>query len=123
VLRHYGKIAGENAPLPSVMMLQAPTFHGHALAVYLEMEKPADLPALSQAVAGEHVTVASPEDSSPSNVSSAGQADILVSVKNDPAQSNGVWIWAVADNLRISALTSVECAESMAAARPTGKIQ
>lgn len=123
VLRHYGKIAGENAPLPSVMILQAPTFHGHALALYLEMEKPAELTALSQAVAGEHVTVIPAEDTSPSNVSSAGQADILVSVKNDPAQSNGIWIWAVADNLRISALTSVECAESMAAARPTGKIQ
>jgi aspartate-semialdehyde dehydrogenase len=123
VLRHYQKIAGETAPLPSVMLLQAPTFHGHALAVYLEMEKPAEVAALSQALAGEHVTVISPEEVAPNNVSSAGQPDILASLKNDPAQSQGIWIWAVADNLRISALTAVECAESMAAARPTGKIQ
>jgi len=38
-------------------------------------------------------------------------------------QSNGVWIWAAVDNLRVSALTAVECAESMMASRPTGKIQ
>jgi len=60
---------------------------------------------------------------SPSNVSAAGQTEIQVSVKPMPAQANGVWLWAVADNLRIAALTAVECAESMTATRPTGKIQ
>jgi aspartate-semialdehyde dehydrogenase len=55
-------------------------------------------------------------------VSSAGQPDIQVLVKAD-AQAGGVWLWAAADNLRISALTAVECAESMMATRPTGKIQ
>ncbi len=123
VLRHYRKIAGEEAPQPSLLLLQAPTFHGHALAVYLEMENLPDLQSLSQALAGDHVSVVQSEEPWPSNVSSAGQADILVSLKNDPSHPNGIWIWAVADNLRISALTAVECAESMTAARPTGKIQ
>jgi aspartate-semialdehyde dehydrogenase len=123
VLRHYRKIAGENAPQPSLMLLQAPTFHGHAVAVYVEMEEPVELPQLSQALTGEHLTVTAAEETWPTNVSSAGQPDILVSVKSDPARPNGIWIWAVADNLRISALTAVECAESMTAARPTGKIQ
>lgn len=123
VLRQYRKIAGENTPLPSVMLLQAPTFHGHALAVYVEMEEPAEIAAVSQALAGEHVIVIPEAEVAPNNVSSAGQADIFVSLKNDPAQGHGIWIWAVGDNLRISALTAVECAESMAAARPTGKIQ
>ncbi len=123
VLRHYRKIAGDEAAQPSLFLLQAPTFHGHASAVYLEMENTADLQTLLQALTGDHVTVVPSEEAPPSNVSSAGQADILLSLKADPAQPNGVWLWAVADNLRISALTSVECAESMAAARPTGKIQ
>jgi len=56
-------------------------------------------------------------------VSSAGQADIQLSIKMDPTQPNGVWLWAAADNLRVSAVTAVECAESMIAMRPTGKIQ
>jgi len=123
VLRHFRKIAGENAPAPSLQILQAPTFHGHAIAVYVEMEKPADLEILSQALSGEHVRVATAGELPPSNVSSAGQPDILVSLKTDAAQPSGVWVWAVADNLRISALTAVECAESMTASRPTGKIQ
>jgi aspartate-semialdehyde dehydrogenase len=123
LLRHYRKIAGEDAPQPALMLLQAPIFHGYALAVYLEMESAVDAQALSQALAGDHVTVSGAEEDWPSTVSAAGQADILLSVKSDPVQPNGVWLWAAADNLRISALTAVECAESMAATRPTGKIQ
>ncbi len=123
ILRHYRKITGETAPQPSVMLLQAPVFHGHAMTVFLEMESPVDIPALTLALAGDHVAFPSAEDETPSNVSSAGQADIQVWVKSDPVQPNGVWLWVAADNLRISALTAVECAESMTATRPVGKIQ
>jgi aspartate-semialdehyde dehydrogenase len=123
ILRHYQKIVGNDAPLPSLLLLQAPIFHGHAMAVFLEIAGAVDLAALSQALTGDHVVIPGAEEDSPSNVSSAGQADIQLSLKIDPAQPNGVWLWAAADNLRISALTSVECAESMTATRPTGKIQ
>jgi len=123
ISRHYQKIAGDAAPRPSLMLLQAPVFHGHALATFLELQGPVDLPALSQALAGDHVAIPGVDEDSPSNVSAAGQADIQLSLKLDPVQPNGVWLWAAADNLRISALTAVECAESMTATRPTGKIQ
>ena len=123
ILRHYRKIAGSDAPGPSLMLLQAPIFHGHALSVFVEMEDAVDISAMSQALAGDHVAIPTAEEEAPSNVSSAGQPDIQLSLKTDPVQSNSVWLWAAADNLRISALTAVECAESMAATRPTGKIQ
>jgi aspartate-semialdehyde dehydrogenase len=123
VLRHYRLITGADAPQPSVMTLQAPIFHGHALALFLEMENAADVAKLSGALAGDHVMVAGNDEDAPSNVSSAGQSDIQVWLKADALQPNGVWLWAAADNLRISALTAVECAESMMATRPTGKIQ
>jgi len=123
VLRHYQKIAGPSVPQPSLFLLQAPIFHGHALAVYLEMDSAIDMEKLSQSLAGDHVVIPPPEEDSPSNVSSAGQGDIQLFLKPDPVQPNGVWLWAAADNLRISALTAVECAESMTATRPTGKIQ
>src|SRR5215471_7086697 len=38
VLRHYRLISGADAAQPSLIMLQAPIFHGHALAAFLEME-------------------------------------------------------------------------------------
>jgi aspartate-semialdehyde dehydrogenase len=123
ISRHYQKIAGDAAPRLSLMLLQAPIFHGHAMAVFLEMESAVDVQALSQGLAGDHVVIPGVDEDSPSNVSSAGQADIQLAIKPDPAEPNGVWLWAAADNLRIAALTAVECAESMAATRPTGKIQ
>jgi aspartate-semialdehyde dehydrogenase len=123
ILRHYRKIAGDQAPQPSLMLLQAPIFHGHALAVFLELENGADSAALSQALAGDHLVITTSAEDVPSNVSSAGQGDIQLMLKSDPTQPNGIWLWASADNLRIAALTAVDCAESMAATRPTGKIQ
>jgi aspartate-semialdehyde dehydrogenase len=74
-------------------------------------------------LSGEHVNIAQPADEAPSNVSVAGQGNIQLSVKPDPNDANGVWLWAAADNLRIAATTAVECAETMAATRPRGKIQ
>ena len=123
VLRHYQKIAGDGAPQPAVLMAQAPIFHGHALAVFVEFERAVAPGELTKALEGDHVKVPGPEDDPPSNVSSAGQADILLSVKSDAGQPKGAWLWAAADNLRIAALTAVECAESMTATRPLGKIQ
>ena len=123
VLRHYRKIAGDDAPVPSILLLQAPIFHGHAMAVFLEMEQAVDVPELIRVLAGDHVAIPGAEEDSPSNVSSAGQADVQLSARIDPIQPNGAWLWAAGDNLRISAVTAVECAESMTAARPTGKIQ
>jgi aspartate-semialdehyde dehydrogenase len=123
ISRHYQKIAGDGALLPSVLLLQAPIFHGHALAVFLEMGSPVDVETLSRALAGDHIVIPGPDEDPPSNVSAAGQAEIQLSLKIDSVQPSGVWLWATTDNLRISALTAVECAESMTATRPTGKIQ
>ena len=78
---------------------------------------------LSQALAGEHVTVSRQAEDSPSNVNAAGQGDVLVSLARDDNNQNGVWIWAAADNFRIAAATAVECAETMTPTRPRGKIQ
>jgi aspartate-semialdehyde dehydrogenase len=79
---------------------------------------------LAQALAGDHVTVAGAEDESqPSNVTTAGQGNILVSLKPESSRPNGIWLWAAVDNLRVSAITAVECAETMIATRPVGKIQ
>jgi aspartate-semialdehyde dehydrogenase len=124
VRHHYQEIAGADVPQPSLMMLQPPVFHGLTLAIFLEMEQAVDRERLSQSLAGDHVALAgSEDDSQPSNVNTAGQANILVSLKSDAARPNGIWLWAAADNLRIAAMTAVECAESMIATRPLGKIQ
>jgi aspartate-semialdehyde dehydrogenase len=124
VRRHYQKIAGLDAPQPALLVVQPPVFHGHGLAIFLELAQSVDQEALSTALAGDHVTVAGSEDESqPSNVNTAGQANILVSLKAEASRPNGIWLWAAIDNLRVAAVTAVECAESMTATRPVGKIQ
>jgi aspartate-semialdehyde dehydrogenase len=123
VLKHYQRIMGEQAPKPSLLIVQAPIFHGHAFSVYLEMEQTAAIGDLSQALTGEHITITRLAEDSPSNVNAAGQGEILLSVGRDANHENGYWLWAAADNLRIVASTAVECAETMATTRPRGKIQ
>jgi len=122
IRKHYRQIA-RAAVEPALQVLHAPVFHGHAFSVYLEMEKPVALADFSKALAGEHVVVSSSPEDAPTSVSAAGQGDILVEITIDANQKNGVWLWATSDNLRIAALTAVECAESMTASRPRGQIQ
>jgi aspartate-semialdehyde dehydrogenase len=123
VLKHYQRIAGKDAPVPSLLLVQAPIFHGHAFAVHLELGEVADVESVSRALAGEHVILTQGAEDAPTNVNAAGQSDIQVSITADASQLNGVWLWAASDNLRIAAGTAVECAETMAATRPRGKIQ
>jgi len=123
VLKHYQRIAGQHAPVPSLLLVQAPIFHGHAFAVHVELGQVADVESISRALAGEHVNLTHGAEDAPTNVNAAGQSDIQVSIAADASQPNGFWLWAASDNLRIAAANAVECAEAMAASRPRGKIQ
>jgi aspartate-semialdehyde dehydrogenase len=123
LLKHYGAIAGAAAPLPSLLLVQPPVFHGHAFALHIEMEGTVDLENVSTVLAGDHVKLGNLPADSPTNVNAAGQGDILLSILPDANVPNAFWLWAAADNLRIAAANAVECAESMAASRPNGQIQ
>ncbi len=123
VLGHFKRIAGGRVPVPSLMLLQAPTFHAHGFSIYIELDKRVALGDFTQALAGEHVTVTRVAEDSPSNVNAAGQDEILVTVRRDLQHENGFWLWATADNLRLAAQTAVDCAATLAASRPQGKVQ
>jgi aspartate-semialdehyde dehydrogenase len=123
VLKHYRRIAGADAPALSLLLVQAPIFHGYAFAIHVEIDQVADIESISKGLAGEHVNLTHGAEDAPTNVNAAGQADIQVSAVPDANQPNGFWLWAAADNLRIAASTAVECAETIVATRPRGKIQ
>jgi len=114
ILRHLREITpADNAlPPPSLMLLQSPTFHSHTFSIFLEMEQKHSLGDFAQALAGEHVTVTHLPEEAPNNVSAAGQNDVQLAVRRDAQRENAFWIWAAADNLRISAITAVLCAET-----------
>jgi len=111
------------AAVPSLMLLQAPIFHGHAFSLYIELEHPAKVEELTTALSGEHVEVSPGGEDSPSNVNAAGQERVQVIVRKDSERDNGFWIWAASDNLRVAAVAAVECAESLIPGRPRGTVQ
>lgn len=122
ILAHIKAITAGNVPVPSVMLVQAPIFHGHVFSLHVELDKPLAIGDFSQALAGEHVGLARLEDT-PSNVSAAGQEDVLAWIRPDAQRDTGFWIWAAADNLRLLALNAIDCAQQMAISRPRRTLQ
>ena len=114
IVRHLREITPSDSalPQPSVMLLQGPTFHSHTFSIFLEMEQNHSLGDFAQALAGDHVAVTHLPEEAPNNVSAAGQNDIQLAIRRDAQRENAFWIWAAADNLRISAMTAVLCAET-----------
>jgi len=123
IVQHYQRIAGAVVPPASLLLVQAPIFHGYACSIYLETERRLELAEVSLALAGDHVDLSRHAGELPSNVNAAGQGNVLVALARDPDNSRGLWLWAAADNLRIAASAAVECAETMTPTRPRGKIQ
>ncbi len=106
-----------------MLLVQAPVFHGYTIAMFVQTGAAVTAAALEAALAGPHVTVASEQDEFPSNVNVAGSSEILASLRPDGAGGNGFWLFAACDNLRVSAIQAVECAEEMVQTRPRGKLQ
>ena len=123
ILNHYTRITNGKLPVPSLMLLHAPVFHAHTFSIYIDLASPFDQSELQAALSGEHVQVTHSQDDEPSNVNVAGAEDILVSVRPDVQHDTGLWLWAAADNLRVSATMAVNCAEEMVATRPRGQVQ
>ena len=123
IAKHLKAITRFRLEMPALQLLHAPTFHSQTAAVYLELDRKVSAEDFALALKGEHVQIISADDDAPSNVTASGQDDILITVRADAAREKGLWVWAAADNLRISAITAAECALALGATRPTGKIQ
>jgi aspartate-semialdehyde dehydrogenase len=120
---HFHTISAGRLPLPSLMLVQAPAFHGHTFSIYIEFEQRVEMAELTKRLTGEHVTVIGPGEDAPSNVTAAGQGTVLVLLRQDSNDATGFWIWAAADNLKVGAISAVECASTLSTMRPLGKVQ
>jgi aspartate-semialdehyde dehydrogenase len=123
ITNHLRTLLGEQVPMPALTLVQAPVFHAHTFSIYVELEKVMSAGDFSQALAGEHIQIARWQQDSPSNINVAGKDEILVAVRHDLSHENGFWLWAAVDNLRLAAITAVDCAYALAAVRPHGKVQ
>lgn len=108
------------APVPTLQWLQAPVFHGYSVSLFVEFKEPVTLEAVSAAMASEWTDLVGEEGDPPSNLSSAGQGQVLVQVKGEGTRYA---IWLAADNLKLMARTAVACALELTKMRPLGKVQ
>jgi aspartate-semialdehyde dehydrogenase len=100
--------------VPAIQLIQAPVFYGFSFAVYVDFAKMPDPREVENAFRAVEVHVALKDEPAPDIVSAAGQGEIqLARVEADPNVNTGVWLWGVADNLRLAATNAVRIAEEL----------
>ncbi len=103
------------APMPVLRLFQVPVFYSLGLSLYFETSEGVSGETIAQALAGAPVRVRQPSQPAPSQVDAAGSNEILVdAIYPEPDRPRAFWVWAVADNLRLTALNAVEIAERAA---------
>jgi aspartate-semialdehyde dehydrogenase len=126
IRRHYTDLSGGQLPALALQMVQAPVFHGYVLSLLVDLGEPATVNQVEAALAGDPIDVVSGESDPPSNLSAAGQEDIMVRVRKDSGdgeKGTRFWIWLAADNLKLAALNAIACATELRRLRPLGKVQ
>ncbi len=106
------RFAADCAARLALRVIQVPVFHGLVLSALVELEDECETSALHEALQGPRVSLLG--DTGVNAVAVAAKEDILVApVRRDGGQPHSFWLWAAADNLRLTACTAVEIAEEL----------
>jgi aspartate-semialdehyde dehydrogenase len=126
IRRHYALLSGGRLPQLSLQLIHAPVFHGHTFSIAVEYERPVGLEQVEASLSAAHVEVILGDADAPGNLNSIGDQDVSVRIRFDEqgvSQSRRLWLWASADNLELSAMNAVECAQELRKLRPQGQVQ
>lgn len=126
IRRHFALLSAGRLPEVGVQLLHAPVFHGYGISLAIELDAPISLDQMEAALAGEHVEVVTAESDPPTNLTVAGQPNILVRVRpqnTKELETTRFWIWAGLDNLRFATMNALACALELKRLRPTGEVQ
>lgn len=109
-----GALLGGRCPLPALSLIQAPIFHSHSFSVFIEFDRVVSIEQVERDLACKQLTVRKSGDEPPSAVQVAGTDGIQIGgVKRDFLNPQGIWLWAAADNLRLTAQNAVSAAETI----------
>jgi aspartate-semialdehyde dehydrogenase len=101
--------------VPAIQLVQAPVFYGYAFAAFAELVSGALSEQWEAAFVKLGVKIEGLE-AGPTNISVVGENEIhLARIEPDPIVASGVWLWGVADDLRLSATNAVRIAEELVA--------
>ena len=107
------------AQAPAIQLMQAPVFYGYGFAAYAEFSSVQTREQLQAAFSNLGVRFGAPEDPAPTNATVMGESEIhLARIEPDPSVATGVWIWGMADNLRLAVVNAVRIAEELVAEPP-----
>lgn len=96
------------AHVPSLRLIQAPVFHGYSFSLWIEFESRPTVAALEQILSELPIDLRVSSAEPPNNVGIAGQSGMAVgAVAQDANAANAMWLWMVADNLRLAAENAV----------------
>ncbi len=126
IRQHYALLSGGRLPQLSLQLIHVPVFHGHTFSIAVEYERPVTLEQMETVLSAPHIELILGDADAPGNLNSIGDQDVSVRVRFDQdgvPQSRRLWLWASADNLELSALNAVECAQELRKLRPQGKVQ
>jgi aspartate-semialdehyde dehydrogenase len=114
--REVARYLAGRAPVPAIQLVQAPVFYGYAFAAFVEFGSPEDVAEVDGALQKVGVKVCGVGEAAPTNVSVAGENEIQIArVETDPNIPAAVWLWGVADNLRLAAVNAARIAEGLVA--------
>jgi aspartate-semialdehyde dehydrogenase len=109
-------VLGKQVPAVGIAAIQAPVFHSHALSVFLQLKEAPSLDqiATSLQAGGSGVIVHATDGLSPSPVTVVGSDAVHIArLTTDPVRPGALFLWIVADNLRIAAGNAMQIAESL----------
>lgn len=113
------KIMEMELPLTATAV-RVPVMNGHSEAIYVECDRPIDLAKLYREMKKEEELVIhqQPNDFPTPRFEGQGDPVHVGRVRIDPDNNKGLWLWVVANNLRVgAALNAIQIAEHLTEAQ------
>jgi aspartate-semialdehyde dehydrogenase len=118
IAREAHRFLNGRSTVPAIQLVQAPTFYGYAFSAFGQLDSEASVEQLNVAFANLGVKITEADDPGPTNVSVAGETEIVLGpIELDPNVKGGAWIWGAADNLRLAATNAARIAEELVGKR------
>ena len=95
------------------------------VSLFVQLKEAVTAADVESALAGELIDLVTAESEPPSNLTAAGQGNVLVQVRSEAAAQgySTFALWLAADNLKLTAQTAVACAVELTRLQPLGKVQ
>jgi aspartate-semialdehyde dehydrogenase len=107
------ELLGATFPRPIVTVVQAPVFHSHAFSIFVQLLRAPAVEELVVHLRGNSQFSLEPTNSGPSPVGVVGTETIHIGRVQRMPSGESYALWAVADNLRISASNAIQIAEQI----------